>query len=110
MITFNSMLMAKTLIWGMTFIKIPIPTWPISSAARTGMQSLTPRMVQSINSLIKAAYRSSPRATAPKGTTRPEPARMRMRVWCPFATKNSRDISTLSRLEVAVTWMPDAGS
>ena len=47
MMTFSSMLMAKTLIWGITFIKIPIPTWPISSAARIGIQSLTPRMVQS---------------------------------------------------------------
>ena len=41
-------------VWGITFMRMPIPTWPSSSAASTGRQSLMAITVQATNSSMTA--------------------------------------------------------
>ena len=65
MMTFHPILMENTLICGMTFIRTPIPSWPISSAARIGMQSFTARTVHSMNSSSARLGMSFPMETPP---------------------------------------------
>ena len=65
MMTLSSILMTKALIWGMAFIKMPMPNSPSSSAARMGKASLMLSTMQEKNTSATPEATAFPRVAVP---------------------------------------------